>query len=64
MTLTDAERWELLCWVERVKSARIHLAVAEDQQQQALRRVLASHGADVTQTYTLTDAGELVLAKG
>jgi hypothetical protein len=48
MTLTDAERWELACWDERVKNAQIVLGIMEGERANAQARIAAAHADDET----------------
>lgn len=63
-TLTDAERWELACWDERVKNAQMVLGVCEGERTNAQRRILSEHGHDLTHTYRFTPDGQIVPEQG
>ncbi len=55
--LTDAEKWELLCWDERVKNAQIVLGLCEGERRAAQARIAAAHGVDVTRPYRFLPDG-------
>jgi hypothetical protein len=55
--LTDAEKWELLCWDERVKNARLMLGVCEGERQAAKHRIAAAHGIDPSRPYAFNADG-------
>ena len=57
MRLTDAELWELRCWDERVKNARIVLGVCEGEATAAQQRIRAAHG--LTPDAVLNDDGTI-----
>ena len=56
--IAPAERWELLARRAAVESARLRLAIAEAQAQEATNRILAAHGitgaCDIAEDGTIT----------
>lgn len=61
-TLTDAERWELLCWDERIKNAQIVLGMCEGEREQARQRILIAHGLDPQGRYRFDADGTMTEA--
>lgn len=58
--MTEAERWELLCWEERVKNAQLVLSVAEGERARAQQRIAVGHGIDVSRPYEFLPDGHVV----
>lgn len=60
MPLTDAEKWELMCWDERVKNAQMVLGVAEGERRCARDRIAAAHGLNPARPYRFLPDGQVV----
>jgi hypothetical protein len=58
--LSEADKWELLCWEERCQKAQILLGVAEGERARAQQRIAAAHGIDTSRPYRFLPDGRIV----